>query len=278
MNKVIAIGALGGSGTRAVAQILMEAGVYMGSEFSQQKDNVLFTRMFRNPEWFKKASAKDIDFRIQVFDKIMSGKTLGITEVNELNIAIKTNPTYPTSHKARRQFIFDHYTKTRKSNSTWGFKEPNSHMYLPHLDGYFKEFKYVHVLRHGLDMAFARNLKQLHNWGPHFGIDASEKLSSKKTARLQLDYWIAATNATVEAGKKMGDRFLLVKHQDIYTNPKDFVQTLFHFLGLPVSDDVKKTLAKIPKVPETKGRYKEHDLSIFKPSQIEAVKEFGFEI
>ena len=109
MSKVISIGALGGSGTRAVAQILMNAGVYMGTEFSAQKDNILFTRLFRNPGWKLNSTLDEIDYRIHIFEKIMSGKALTITEAKELNIAIKSNITYPTKDKKRRRFIFNLY-------------------------------------------------------------------------------------------------------------------------------------------------------------------------
>ena len=49
MGAVIAIGALGGSGTRAIAQVLMDAGIYLGDSLNNANDNKLFTRLFKNP-------------------------------------------------------------------------------------------------------------------------------------------------------------------------------------------------------------------------------------
>jgi hypothetical protein len=276
LSKVISIGALGGSGTRAVAQILMDAGIYMGTEFSAQKDNILFTRLFRNPDWKFNSTLDEIDYRIHVFEKIMSGKALTITEAKELNIAIKSNITYPTTDKKRRQFIFNLFIKPNNQYAIWGFKEPNSHVYLLNLNRHFKEFKYVHVLRHGLDMAFARNLKQLKNWGPSFGIETTGKKNELELARIQLDYWIAATQATLKQGETMGNRFLLVKHHETYNNPTDFVKKLLAFAGISVENDTLQKLFEIPKTPDTKDRFKNHDLNIFRDDQLRSVEDLGF--
>lgn len=46
-DNVIAIGALGGSGTRICAQILIELGVFMGHDLNNANDNLLFTRLFK---------------------------------------------------------------------------------------------------------------------------------------------------------------------------------------------------------------------------------------
>ena len=50
---MIAIGALGGSGTRAVAQVFLEAGIYMGDDLNRANDNLIFTRLFKDPNWYK---------------------------------------------------------------------------------------------------------------------------------------------------------------------------------------------------------------------------------
>ena len=72
MKKVIAIGALGGSGTRVVAQILKNSGIYIGDNINHPNDNLIFTALFKAPKWYKKASRKDIDKRLRIFDKCMN--------------------------------------------------------------------------------------------------------------------------------------------------------------------------------------------------------------
>jgi len=41
MNKVIAIGALGGSGTRVIAGLMIESNIFMGEELHLSLDNLL---------------------------------------------------------------------------------------------------------------------------------------------------------------------------------------------------------------------------------------------
>ena len=76
MQKVIAIGALGGSATRVVAQILKDYGIFIGFDLNDAFDNLLFTRLFKNPAWFNKASKDEINFRWQIFEKLKSGQNL----------------------------------------------------------------------------------------------------------------------------------------------------------------------------------------------------------
>lgn len=43
-NPIIAIGGLGGSGTRAVAEVFIQAGLFMGDELNKSNDTLVFTR------------------------------------------------------------------------------------------------------------------------------------------------------------------------------------------------------------------------------------------
>src|SRR5690625_1809266 len=43
----VAIGALGGSGTRMIAQFLRDAGYYLGDDLNTANDNLWFTLLFR---------------------------------------------------------------------------------------------------------------------------------------------------------------------------------------------------------------------------------------
>ncbi|MCK4821383.1 hypothetical protein KA005_36800 [bacterium] len=52
------IGALGGSGTRLVSEILIHSSVYFGQDLNIANDNLLFTYLFKHPHRF----AKDLDY------------------------------------------------------------------------------------------------------------------------------------------------------------------------------------------------------------------------
>ena len=68
---MIAIGALGGSGTRAIAEVLIQSGIYMGDDLNGPNDNLIFTRLFKNPDWYRNSSDSQKQKRMILFEKYM---------------------------------------------------------------------------------------------------------------------------------------------------------------------------------------------------------------
>ena len=56
------------------------------------------------------------------------------------------------------------------SSIGWGWKLPETYLFLPYVKAVFPKVKYIHVIRHGLDMAYSRNQHQFWAWGAYFGI------------------------------------------------------------------------------------------------------------
>lgn len=50
----IVIGGVGGSGTRLIAEIVMDMGFYLGDMLNQSKDLLYFSLLFKRPIWFSK--------------------------------------------------------------------------------------------------------------------------------------------------------------------------------------------------------------------------------
>lgn len=67
----IAVGGVGGSGTRVVAQILSTAGIYMGDDLNIAHDNLWFTLLFKRQDILK---ATDEEFRncVSIFVRAMT--------------------------------------------------------------------------------------------------------------------------------------------------------------------------------------------------------------
>ena len=84
MQRLVAVGALGGSGTRVVAQILMQLGVDLGGVLNQPNDNLIFTALFKSPTWYKVSNKKDFRRRLRIFDRFMSGQALSMSDKYEL--------------------------------------------------------------------------------------------------------------------------------------------------------------------------------------------------
>lgn len=274
-DEVVAVGALGGSGTRAVAQLLIQMGIYMGDPLNFANDNTFYTACFMNPQWKQTSSLQDIENRISIFETYMRAGEISNSDLNNIE-----RLPYSLSHQYPPE-LFPYLRKKKNSNDTlnhWGWKEPNTHIYLRELADYFPRLKYIHVLRHGLDMAFAKNKKQLINWGSLYGIEAHSEEDETSLAQKQLEYWIRSTQAVLKtAEEKLGDRFYLLRYEDFCLEPKKHIPELLKFLGFKGSIDQKK-LNKVFKLSKGSGRYKDHKLDIFSSQQLAALQNLGFSV
>jgi hypothetical protein len=275
---VIAIGALGGSGTRAVAQLFIKADVFMGDELNESLDNLLFTRLFKNPEWYRGASQKSILRRFRLFNQVMEGEQLSAYELLLLRHAMRANKTYPSSRDYVKSYFARQWKRPDPKPERWGWKEPNTQFFVAQLLHASPHLHYVHVLRHGLDMAFSANKKQLHNWGFLFGIEADTTQASNELARLQLDFWIESTKRIRQLQEQFPDRVLLVNRQELIASPREKIAQLLNFCRIAVPATTLESLAKIPRSQPSDGRYRQQSLHIFTPDQLAFVERCGFTI
>ena len=277
MKKVIAIGALGGSGTRAIARILLDAGLYLGDHLNAPLDNLIFTRLFRNRDFRATATPEAIERHLSVFQEYMErnrlshagARILARTSVDGLGLMERVK------FHAR---LMEKVLSPERYRETWGWKEPNTHIYLAEIDAFFDNLKYIHVIRHGLDMAFSDNKIQLFNWGPRYGIELAADMPEDEEAYKQLEYWIRTTRDVMEKAKSLRGDFLIVNHSRLCAAPDAEVDRILGFLGLDVPDARRAALHRIPRTPGTSDRYRKHDLGIFDQRQIDFVKDMGFEV
>jgi len=270
---MIAVGALGGSGTRAIAEVLIQSGIYMGDDLNDPNDNLIFTRLFKNPEWYRKSSDSQKQKRMSLFENYMKFNKLTLQELKELYLAAKSNPTFHSDTKFYIRSAKKLFSKG-KDSTKWGWKEPNTQIYMNELLDFFDELKYIHVLRNGLDMAFSNNKQQLNNWGWKYNILLNGQESDNELAIKQLNYWIESTKDILEKSKKYKNRFLLINHTDFCNNPKTEIDKLCEFAGINLSIGEKEILYRIPKNTGSNNRYKNKDLSIFESEKIEFVKNW----
>jgi hypothetical protein len=175
MSEPVAIGGVGGSGTRVVAEILKLLGFYIGNDLNSANDNLWFTLLFKRPRWFlkNKNNPEEILQYCNVFERIMKGEYLSS---RDYLLIIKaafdiSSHGHNVSGTGKGLWPFKRVftiliNKNYNINSFrgYGWKEPNTHVFLPFIVKHFKNIRYIHVIRNGLDMAFSSNQNQLYNW------------------------------------------------------------------------------------------------------------------
>ncbi|MFC4075843.1 sulfotransferase [Salinithrix halophila] len=235
----VAIGGVGGSGTRVVAELLKQLGFYMGSE-SVEKDNISLNR------------------KKKLFIRLPRSRHRHILKEFEKGMVHRYNVDYTP-------YI------------GWGFKAPWIHLYLKSMNKHFRSLKYIHVIRNGLDMAFSENKRQLHLWASRFNIEIPK--DDKYLPVAQLNYWIKVNRRSIRLGNKLlGNRFFVLNYDQLCLNPKMEIQKLIRFLELDVNETDIDSLSRIVRKPESFERYKKHDLSIFNEEHVQDVRSFGFTI
>ena len=287
LSGPVIIGGVGGSGTRVVAEIVRHLGFYIGEDLNQASDNLWFLLLFKRPRWFQRARHDQ--------NKIFTGLSLlstamhhrAVPQWSELRFlmgAVFEIAIFGHNHQGdgrglwpfvRAWNMIARPPNKALSQSRWGWKEPNSHIYLEYLAGYFSNIKYIHTIRHGLDMAFSENQQQLFNWGPIIGLELPQSKADEPVASLK--YWIKSNRRVTEIGRKLGDqKFLEVNFDRMCLSPESEIQKIVSFLNIVPDAETRAVLCRIPQKPESLGRYRSRDISRFDQADLEELENLGF--
>jgi len=239
----IGIGGVGGSGTRIVAEIITKMGIFLGDNLTVANDNLSWPN-FRELIWLSDLNENE-------------KKELAFREIARFREEIET------SFFAQSGF------------SSWGWKAPGTFFWLHYFSEYFDNFAYIHVIRHGLEMAYSTNQNQTSAWSPRFGIDV-QRMPMPKAA---LRYWIAANKLAISQGKNLlGPRFHILNFNRLCKNPSQEIANLSSFIGLRSSVEEVEALSDLVDEPDTLGRYHGQNMEIFDQFELDEVKKMGFEL
>ncbi|MDH3707827.1 MAG: sulfotransferase [Acidimicrobiia bacterium] len=268
----IVVGALGGSGTRVLGQLLLALDVHIGDHRNHAEDSLTASLLFNRP-----GDLGDRAERVRRFEQI--GRLLRGDADRHDRLAV-VRAVGGIEHPPLRYRLQYATGAVRERGAPerargWGFKEPNTHLFLDELAEAFARLRFVYVMRHPLDMAFTANLQQLHNWAPHFDVTVPDDPAAVPAA--QLDLWLAATHrATTRGPELLGERFLALDYEQLLVDPDGGVDGLCRFVGIEPADPT--TLVALVRTPDTSGRFRHEDLSVFRPDQLDAVLAAGFPI
>ncbi|UCH19659.1 MAG: sulfotransferase [Deltaproteobacteria bacterium] len=289
IQSPVIIGGVGGSGTRVVAAIIAQVGFYLGSDLSPEMDNQLFMLLFKRPGWYRKArlSSKKIFTGLSLLSKAMIlRETFSFAEIRFLLEAVLGMFLAGHNHMGDGRGIWPFVRAwkllTTKPNVRskcvgWGWKEPNSHLYLEHMSSYFKKLRYIHTIRHGLDMAFSGNQQQLYNWAPFFGVEIPK--SKTDIPKSMLAYWARANRQVLAIGERLGrQKFLIVNFDRLCLSPESEIQKIISFLNIRPDAKALDLAYQIPQPPKSLGRYKKYCIGQFDQADLDELARWGYSI
>ena len=234
----VVIGGIGGSGTRVVAQLLQCCDLNMGTDLNESLDDLSFTALFkRQALWPLAQHLPDLQEALEVYlscrgcppEEAVDPAHHSARALNLINkLAAETTWTDSGTLEER-----GHKLATMDPPPlAWGWKEPNSHIFLPYLLQALPNMKYVHVVRNGLEMAFSSNLNQLKLWGPSLlGRPVAEESPESAFA-----YWCAVNKRVLSLAASSTGRILILRFEELQQNPEAVVTDLLGRLGLSISD------------------------------------------
>lgn len=278
---IIAVGGLGGSGTRVIARMLQMLDIYVGGSLNGKLDNLWFTLLFKRPSWFRAMpEPHDFFFALSMFRRAMENGLAGNLprDAEERLRAIKVEVVRTGESLGLMATTLEEFLHSRRYDRRrfrgWGWKEPNTHVFLPQIAAAFPNLKYVHVIRNGLDMAFSSNQQQLANWGALIG--RVEVDGVRLSPKMALDFWITANRRATDIGNVLGpDMFHLLNYDRLCAHPEEEIRSLLRFLRLDGQGADPAPLKQII-APVSVGRFRNHPDHGFTPGQLEAVRELGF--
>ena len=107
-----------------------------------------------------------------------------------------------------------------------------SHLYaIPFIEEIFPQARFIHVLRDGRDVCVsvrAATRSWMPDWQRTFG---SSMAASAKS-------WHDAVRRASNEGKRLGDRYLEVRYEELRTEPISNYRKMFDFCGIPYDDEI----------------------------------------
>jgi len=254
----VAIGGVGGSGTRVTAAMVESLGFDPGPSRNEALDDLTFIALFKRPNDYRDVSGlipADHPAALaatRVFASVRSGGRRPVADVLPMvraSITLPSNESSPglsigfasmgnrVSRLRRLPAVFG---RRPPDAPPWMWKEPNTLLFLPTLYREIPRLRYIHMVRNGLSMAKSRNNFQLTNWGYLFGVAVPPGDQELQ----KLIYW-ARINLAVSDFLADQPRSLVVTHERTVADPEGVLDDIATFLGRTVTDGAREVASLV---------------------------------
>jgi len=276
----VAIGGVGGSGTRVVAHLLRELGFDIGHDLNESLDDLCFTALFkRQALWLPEEHAEELQESLEAFlsarNQLVPSGTTELEHRQRAEVMIEkllAEDAWQEHGTASERLPALQQVGTDKAY--WGWKEPNTHIFLPYLLRALPNMKYIHVIRSGLDMAFSANQAQLALWGEAL-LDRPVDPTSPEDS---FSYWCAAHDRLLSFLPFARERMFLLRFESLLMQPDLVLREVARFLSLDINDQVRARWQGALRVPTPLGRHSEQPPINIEQDQSKLLAQFGYSI
>jgi hypothetical protein len=265
----VAVGGIGGSGTRIVARLLQTAGVHLGDDLNGSVDTLWFTLLFKR---FEVLECDDNQFD-QLVQALCAGLRRGAPlfpalESLLLDLSRDDRPNHPAAWLRDRALSLRAASVLPAREGRWGWKEPNTHIVIERLWQRLPDLRYVHVVRNGMDMAFSSNQNQLQLWGPRVLGE-----SGPVTPARSLAYWCRVHQHIRRLLESNPSRMYWLDYDALCRSPRTEAAKLCDFLELSID-------AMVPLLGEVHepARRTPADIGMFAPTDLDYVRSLGYDV
>ncbi|MDP3898896.1 MAG: sulfotransferase [Mesorhizobium sp.] len=265
----IAVGGIGGGGTRIFADFLRRCGVYIGSDLNTPLDNLWFTLLFKRRSVLAEDQRDLATLYAGFAEKMATGRFPPGLKRKVERLAMRSEHEHPPEWFAERsRTLFETH---EPAVARWGWKEPNTHILAERLLELDRRLRYVHVVRHPLDIASSSNNNQLRLWGEVFLDDASGSHFARK-----LDYWCKVQTTAEAVRDRFPERCIIVRYEDMVTHTEASATFLSSVLGVRLSPEALADYRGTLTPPDFASRWDQEEVSRMSAADIRFASARGY--
>jgi hypothetical protein len=269
----ILIGGVGGSGTRLFAESFLDAGLRTLNDANDAGDSLGCALLFKRPELLAELEDPIAIERLWsiVESAVLGGRPLTIEQRKLLNALRKVPRPMHTTWWLRgraRRCIRD--AKRPPTPGRWFVKEPNLHWPSLKLLELRPDYRFMMVVRHGVDMAFSSNQQQLIVWGaaalgqPELPIDPAASLR----------YWCLVHRRFLKLQARYPERVMAVSFDQLCAQPEKILRRVFEFAHITSNRELITRCIENVKPPASLDRHRNEDCTVFDSEDREFAESF----
>lgn len=270
----VAVGGVGGSGTRVGAALLRILGYSIGCDLNESLDNLWFTFLFK-----RRSVLLESDANFEELASLFFANLAGTCRISEPQLARLRRLADDARMAHSREWLvgrLDSFVRSASRGAVatpWAWKEPNTHVVIDRLFEVDERLRYLHFVRHPLDMVMSDNQNQLQTWGPIF-LNRDVVIDR----RTSLTFWCEVQRRAATLVSQRPDRAMLVDFDALCDAPDRFCRELAAFLGVAPNDDMIAEARALVQRPRSTGRHKRLDLHHFNEADLRYIVELGYDI